>query len=283
MISILWFTYLVSSPPLVRGMSFFFVFFLSWKYSVLFPFTDPPSPCLEACKPRASPSQAIIESFPSQPWFASCMSLALSLTILYFGSTVLHACLSACWKAVWGFRHERCSDRWRAVSAIYVSLRCATPHYSFHTASSLPQPTYETSHISTCTTCHRTCTTSVASDAPFCSWIERPCPFLTGYPFCQGLDLRGLLPHTGTYWHLPAIALQQYQTQCTRQSTQAPDASTKILLIGHPTPVRLRLALQWPAHIPIHGNPSSSLEYFFSNRLTSNHEHGYRHCRFKPQ
>lgn len=75
-------------------------------------------------------------------------------------------------EAVWGFRHERCSDRWRAVSAIYVSLRCATPHYSSHTTSSLPQPTYETSHISTCTTCHRTCTTSVASDASFCSWIE---------------------------------------------------------------------------------------------------------------
>ena len=163
--------------------------------------SDPPSPCLEACKPRASPSQAIIESFSSQPWFASCMSLALSLTILYFGSTGLHACLSACWKAVWGFRHERCSDRWRAVSAIYVSLRCATPHYSFHTASSLPQPTYETSHISTCTTCHHTCTTSVASDAPFCSWIET-------MSFFDWLSvLPGPRPErtTATYRHLIAL------------------------------------------------------------------------------
>ena len=176
----------------------------------------------------ASPSQAIIESFSSQPWFISCMSLALSLTILHFGSTVLHACLSACWKAVWGFRHERCSDRWRAVSAIYVSLRCATPHYSFHTTSSLPQPTYETSHISICTTCHRTCTTSVASDAPFCSWIETMSLF----------DWLSVLPGprpggtSATYRHLLALTcyrIQKYQTQCTRQSTQAPDASTKIL------------------------------------------------------
>ena len=46
----------------------FFLFFCFFVPLDIFSFTDPPPPCLEGCKPRASPSQAIIESFPSQPW-----------------------------------------------------------------------------------------------------------------------------------------------------------------------------------------------------------------------
>lgn len=111
MISIFFIFYLFSSfshPCTIHGegVYVFFVFLFCFFFGcaighvilVLFSFTDSPPRRLasRACKPRASPSQAIIESFLSQPWFTSCMSLALSLTILQFCFTVFHACLSAC-------------------------------------------------------------------------------------------------------------------------------------------------------------------------------------------
>lgn len=56
-------------------------------------------------------------------------------------------------------------------------------------------PHLRLSHISTCTTCHRTCTTSVVSDASFCSWIVTMSLF----------DWLSVLPGPrpgGTYCHL---------------------------------------------------------------------------------
>ena len=168
----------------------------------------------------------------------------------------------------------------RAASAIYVSLRCATPHCSFHTTSSLPQPTSETSHISTCTACHRTCTTSVASDAFFCSWIVTMSLF-DWLSFCQGLDLGGLLPPqalTGTYLlSHRKVPRHNVPDKVPRPQTLRPRSYSLVIR----PPVRLPLALPWSAYIRIDRIFSSILQSFFSNRLTTNLEYGYPHCRFK--
>lgn len=153
----------------------------------------------------------------------------------------------------------------RAASAIYVSLRCATPHCSFHITSSLPQPTSETSHISTCIACHRTCTTSVASDAFFCSWIVTMSLF-DWLSFCQGLDLGGTTATSGTYgtYLLSRTIVPRHNVpdNVPRPQTLRPRFYSLVIR----PPVRFPLALPWSAYIRIHGISSSILQSFFSNR-----------------
>lgn len=214
------------------------------------------------------------------------MSLALSLTILrillYCPSclpiSMLRGCLRVSTRALFRSMEELPRQSTLAYAALHHI-------FSFHTTSSLPQPISETSHISTCTACHRTCTTSVASDAFFCSWIMTMSLF-DWLSFCQGLDLGGLLPPQAL------MALTCYHVQnCTKvPRNNVPDNVPRpqtlrprsYSLVIRP-PVRLPLALPWSAYIRIHGISSSILQSFFSNRWNTNLEHGYPHCRLKTK
>lgn len=162
MISIFFcFTFWVSFPPPCTRKEFFFWFScaIGQNILVLFSFTDPvalprgPASHGQArARQLSNPSQVNHGSPPACRW--RYLWLFFNCALLSFMPAYQHVS-----GLFGGFDTSVVQIDGRAASAIYVSLRCATPHCSFHTTSSLPQPTSETSHISTCTACHHTCTT----------------------------------------------------------------------------------------------------------------------------